>query len=182
MILTDREIRIALEHKAVGIDPLPDLSVAISSTAIDLTLGTSFKIWPELGGVQIRPGQADYSYAKLVNLQKDVPPPFELKPKSFVLAWTAEKVTIPYTSRLAARVEGKSSLARLGISIHVTAPVIHSGFTGQVQLEMFNFGPNTVIFDPGMFVCQLVFEQTAGTPERGYAGMFAQQTQTGLKP
>jgi dCTP deaminase len=94
------------------------------------------------------------------------------------LAWTAERVSIPVNSRLAARVEGKSSLARLGIGIHITAPTVHSGFEGQIQLEMFNFGPNAVTLDTGMRVCQLIFEQTVGTPEKGYAGSFAKQAAT----
>ena len=178
MILTDREIRIALANGVVTIDPLPDLTVAISSTAIDLTLADSFKIWPDTSGMLICPGDPDYSYSKLTGMQQETRGPYELAPAKFVLAWTREKVSIPHNSRLAARVEGKSSLARLGIGIHVTAPVIHSGFTGQIQLEMFNFGPHKVRLDPGMSVCQLVFEQTVGTPERGYGGIFAGQTQT----
>lgn len=181
MILSDREIRIALQDGVLIIDPLPDLSLAISSSAIDLTLADSFRVWPPMGGMSIRPGANDYSYTSIAKLQSEHKGAFTLKPHHFVLAWTSEKVTIPYKSRLAARVEGKSSLARIGISIHVTAPVIHSGFTGQVQLEMFNFGPYEVVLDPGMWVCQLVFEQTAGTPERGYAGMFAEQSAAGLK-
>jgi len=95
---------------------------------------------------------------------------------SFVLAWTAEIVTIPNSSRLAARVEGKSSMARLGVSVHVTAPTIHCGFSGPIQLEMFNFGPHNIILDAGMNICQLVFEQTLGTPEKGYEGIFLNQT------
>jgi dCTP deaminase len=182
MILTDREIRIALHEKSLIIEPTPDLAVAVSSTAIDLTLADSFKEWPAKKGMMIRPGAEGYSYSEFAKLQQDARGPYTLQPQSFVLAWTTERVTIPHTSRLAARVEGKSSLARLGIGIHVTAPIIHSGFTGQIQLEMFNFGPNEVMLDPGMWVCQLVFEQTTGTPERGYAGIFAKQTAGGLKP
>jgi dCTP deaminase len=67
-------------------------------------------------------------------------------------------------------------LARLGVGIHITAPTIHSGFEGQVQLEMFNFGPNTIVLDAGMRICQLIFEQNVGTPEKGYEGSFAKQT------
>jgi dCTP deaminase len=177
MILTDREIRIALRDGAVSIDPQPDLSVAITSTSIDLTLSDTFAEWKSMNGVQIRPGTVGYRYAELARtLQTRSASPYTLKPKNFVLAWTAEKVSIPTRSRLAARVEGKSSLARLGICIHVTAPVIHSGFTGKIQLEMYNFGPHEVVLDAGMWICQLVFEQTAGTPERGYEGLFAGQT------
>jgi dCTP deaminase len=103
---------------------------------------------------------------------------YTFQPGSLLLAYTKERIKIPYTSKLAARVEGKSSLARLGIGVHITAPTIHSGFPGQVQLEMFNFGKHQIILDAGMKICQLIFETTLGTPEAGYAGMFAGQTST----
>jgi dCTP deaminase len=156
VILTDREIRIALKDGAIIIDPQPDLSVAITSTAIDLTLSEVFKEWTPIAGVQISPGTKDYKYSELAKkFQIDAKEPYVLKPKSFVLGWTAEKISIPIKSRLAARVEGKSSLARLGVSIHVTAPVIHSGFKGNIQLEIFNFGPHEIVLNKGMWICQL---------------------------
>jgi dCTP deaminase len=124
-------------------------------------------------GMSIRPGSPGYSYAKIAKLQeKHKSQTYALMPRSFVLAWTREKVNIPYTSRLAARVEGKSSLARLGVSVHVTAPIVHAGFNNVIQLEMYNFGQNEVILDAGMWVCQLVFEYTSGTPDKGYSGIF----------
>ena len=101
--------------------------------------------------------------------------PYTLKPHSLVLGWTIEEVDLPLHSRIAARVEGKSSLARLGVGIHVTAPIIHSGFNGNIQLEIFNNGPLDVVLTEGMYVCQLVFEQTYGTPNKGYDGIFARQ-------
>jgi dCTP deaminase len=177
MILTDRDIRIALRERQIIIDPLPDLSVAVSSTSIDLTLGTTFSEWPCAKGLSIRPGAEGYSYADMAKLQVKAPAgPYALRPGNFVLAWTAQRVEIPYTSRLAARVEGKSSLARLGIAVHTTAPVIHAGFNAPIQLEMCNHGPNEIVLDPGMWVCQLVFEQTSGTPDKGYSGMFQGQS------
>ncbi len=57
----------------------------------------------------------------------------------------------------------------------MTAPTIHSGFSGNIQLEIFNNGPNKIVLDAGMRVCQLVFEQTYGTPVKGYKGLFAGQ-------
>ena len=95
---------------------------------------------------------------------------FELKPKELILAWTAEYVALPTDARLAARVEGKSSLARLGIAIHQTAPTIHAGFKGQIRLEMANHGRVPVLLKTGMRICQLIFELTLGTPEAGYEG------------
>ena len=92
------------------------------------------------------------------------------------MAWTKEFVAIPVHSRLAARVEGKSSLVRLGIAIHLTAPTVHCGFKENIQLEMLNSGPNQIILDAGMRICQLIFEQTVGTPDTGCHGLFLGQT------
>jgi dCTP deaminase len=85
-------------------------------------------------------------------------------------------VNLPYDSRLAARVEGKSSLARLGLGVHITAPTIHAGFEGQIRLELINHGRLPITVKPGMRICQLIFEQTLGTPQRGYHGQFSGQT------
>jgi len=177
MILTDREIEIALDRGRISIEPRP-LRDALSSTSIDLTLASTFAEWSAKPGQAIRPGAHGYVYSQLAkHFQKRIDvDQYALSPGAFVLAWTAERVSIPVDSRLAARVEGKSSLARLGVCVHITAPTIHCGFEGQIQLEMFNFGPNTIILDAGMRVCQLIFEQTVGTPERGYQGSFAKQT------
>jgi dCTP deaminase len=181
MILTDREIQIAIHSNQVQIDPMPDQD-AFSSTSVDLTLGDHFSTWCIPAGMTIAPGARGYKYTDYLSMQKaEVKDRHEIEPQSFVLAWTKEKVRIPIQSRLAARVEGKSSLARLGIGIHVTAPTIHCGFEGQVQLEIFNFGPHTVRLDAGMKICQLIFEQTIGTPNKGYEGMFSKQTSDTLK-
>ena len=176
MILTDREILSALSSKHIFIDPLPPAD-AYSSTTVDLTLAGKFTTWDASPGVSIRPGKAGHKYSHLAKFQTSInAAQYELKSMSFVLAWTAEEVKIPNASRLAARVEGKSSIARLGISVHITAPTIHSGFEGQVQLEMFNFGPHDIVLDAGMRICQLVFEQTLGTPDKGYQGAFLHQS------
>lgn len=183
MILTDREIEIALSQRQIIIDPpIVDLKEALSSTSLDLTLSNRFGEWSERPGMPIRPGATGYKYdltaAFRTELTQDQ---YTLKSKCFVLAWTSEFVELPIHSRIAARVEGKSSLARLGVSVHVTAPTIHSGFEGNIQLEMFNFGPMDIILDKGMKVCQLIFEHTAGTPLKGYSGIFSGQTPTGGK-
>jgi dCTP deaminase len=86
VILTDREIRIALRDRALVIDPQPDLTVAITSTSIDLTLSDAFAEWKAMSGVQIRPGAPGYSYAELAKtLQTRLSSPYLLKPKNFVL-------------------------------------------------------------------------------------------------
>jgi dCTP deaminase len=98
-----------------------------------------------------------------------------LKHGDFVSAWTREVVSLPVHARLAARVEGKGSLTHLGIGVHLTAPTIYCGFSGPIQLEMLNSGPHEIILDAGMRICQLIFETTTGTPEKGYQGLFLNQ-------
>jgi len=110
---------------------------------------------------------------------------FRIEPPPFVLGWTLEKLKLPFRSRLAARVEGKSSLARLGIGVHVTAPTIHAGFGDKsgdpdypgtpIQLEIWNVGPLPILLTKGMRICQLIFEEVHGTPDKGYSGIFAEQ-------
>jgi dCTP deaminase len=107
-----------------------------------------------------------------------VPIPAEgylLQPNHLVLAWTREYVNLVSHNRVAARVEGKSSLARFGLGIHVTAPTIHAGFDGHIRLEMVNHGKIPIRLRTGMRICQLIFEQTLGTPEKGYQGQFSGQ-------
>src|SRR5262249_40260589 len=129
--------------------------------------------------ILVSPGAPDYRFQRVAD-EHSTPHEFGvdgyvLEPGRFILAWTHERVELPVENGLAARVEGKSSVARLGIGIHVTAPTIHAGFRGEIQLEMFNFGALNVRLVPGMRVCQLIFEQSLGTPEKAYAGMFANQ-------
>jgi dCTP deaminase len=191
MILSDREIRAALERGAIRITPFSSPQ-AFSSTALDLTLGAELRIWEPAPGMtlpKIRPHVPDFKVGQLLEqLTRVLQIPaggYELLPGRFVLGWTAERVHLPHRSRLAARVEGKSSMARLGLGIHVTAPTIHAGFGATegvsdppgtaIQLEIWNIGSLSIILDPGLPICQLIFEEVHGTPERGYTGQFAAQ-------
>ncbi len=181
MILTDREIQIALETKQIIVDPLPPPS-AFSSTTLDLTLSPDVRLFKKTtSGLQthVDPAAEGFTSTNVLNEITEqhiiLPEGFKLEPKMFLLMWTAEFISLPITSRIAARVEGKSSLARLGVGVHVTAPTIHAGFSGQVQLEVFNHGPLPVLLRSGMKVCQLVFEQTLGVAQKGYSGQFIGQ-------
>lgn len=182
MVLTDREIQSCIASGQITINPPPN-ELAYSSTSLDLTLGKFVQEWrtsPVKGVDQIvSPGDPNYVYSDFAN-KFSVPlqiraDGYVLEPHTFVQAETVEAVTLPTTSRIAARVEGKSSLARLGIGIHVTAPTIHAGFVGTIKLELCNHGPLKVKLLPGMRVCQLIFEQTLGTAEKGYEGQFYRQ-------
>ena len=181
MILTDREIQIAIDRKIIVIDPPPQ-EKAFSSTSIDLTLDPILSLFhDEKAGLErvVDPGHASFDHeSALTELTRNhtiTGEGYVFNPGALVLAWTHEYVKLNTEARLAARVEGKSSLARLGIGVHVTAPPIHAGFDGRIRLEMINHGKVPVRLRPGMRICQLIFEQTLGTPERGYKGRFSGQ-------
>jgi dCTP deaminase len=198
MILSDREIRAALERGAVRIVPAPSLE-AFSSTALDLTLGSELRVRPVFANglpeTRVRPKSPGFTITRVLEqLTQPLRIPAEgygLLSGSFVLGWTAERIQLPHRSRLAGRVEGKSSLARLGIGIHVTAPTIHAGFGTKeednnyegsaLQLEIWNVGSLTTVLDPGLPICRLIFEEVHGTPEKGYSGRFSVQG-PGLPP
>lgn len=184
MVLTDREIQAAIRCNQISINPSPH-AVAYSSTSVDLTFGRYIRIWKQIHsrGVEspiVCPSAEGYKFADFSREYSDLKEldeqGFVLEPNIFILGWTSEDIDLPVTSRLAARVEGKSSLARLGISVHMTAPTIHAGFTGQIQLEICNHGTLRVKLTPGLPVCQLILEQTLGTPDKGYVGQFQGQT------
>lgn len=176
MILTDREMMIAIRCDQLIIDPVPP-DTSFTSTSVDLTLADDGLEWTSTGGIQIRPGHNDYKYSNMAaTFQRPVKVAgYVLKPTNFLLGWTRERIGLPTNSRLAARVEGKSSLARLGICVHLTAPTIHAGFDAPVQLEIVNFGPHEIVLNSGMRICQLIVEQILGTPHAGYAGQFMHQ-------
>lgn len=182
MVLTDREIQIAIEQNQIVIEPAPKPEM-YSSTTVDLTLDPILTVYDdeELGlGITPDPAHPGYDHERAIQKitkQHEISSDgFVLHPKKFILAWTSEYLELPIKSRVAARIEGKSSLARLGVGVHVTAPIIHAGFKGQVRLEMMNHGLFPVRLRTGMKICQLCFETTLGTPVAGYEGRFAGQT------
>jgi dCTP deaminase len=203
VILCDREIMLALEQGRLIIDPKPD-QARIDSTSIDLRLGKTLDRWhfpppnPAIGQqpLRFRPGFPGFKFSELetqytqpVSIEAsgfDLPP---TAPDNFILAWTWEKIYLPHTSRLCARVEGKSSLGRMGIGVHVTAPTIHAGFGynednpsehgRSLRLEIWNVGPLPVELIAGMRICQLILEEVREVPWEGYRGQFNLQ---GPKP
>jgi len=194
MILCDREIRAAMDRQSLRIQPIPAPHLW-TSTALDLTLDGQIRRWkdPSTAGMQsvIVPASKEFNFTELADKHTDTVDytqvgHYDLKPKEFILGWTFERIQLPHASRIAARVEGKSSLSRLGMGVHVTAPTIHAGFgydparpdvLQPIQLEIWNVGTLTIRLIKGMSICQLIFEEVHGTPDKGYRGMFASQAQ-----
>jgi dCTP deaminase len=199
MILSDREIKLALHRDHLRITPRPP-DRAIASTSIDLTLHEEISFWTRQAkgngpAPVVYPSQPEFDVARLLRDHGTTlilpTEGFVLKPGAFVLGWTEERIRLPHASRLAARVEGRSSLARLGVGVHVTAPTSHAGFGAtedpqhpgtRIRLEICNCGPLQVCLQKGMKVCQLILEEVHGTPDKGYEGVFAAQAPEGVPP
>jgi dCTP deaminase len=188
MILSDREIRLAIARGAIGLTPcpLPD-SPRWSSTTLDLLLDGELRVWGPLnsptGSDIVDPMGPGYNSNLLIaqhTIPVDCSGGFVLEPRAFVLGWTVERLRLPHEARIGARVEGKSSHARIGVGVHVTAPTIHPGFGSAaagspIRLEIWNAGTLRVRLTKGMPICQLIFEEVHGVPEMGYQGQFRTQ-------
>jgi dCTP deaminase len=194
MILSDREARAAVQRRMIWVTPCPPPSdKRWSSTTLDLTLGPEIRPWSALdtagADVTIDPSSQEFNSNELIR-QLTQPQScdgegYVVQPRTFVLGWTLEKIKLPHTSRIGARVEGKSSLARIGLGIHVTAPTIHPGFGekaddpefegSEVRLEIWNISPLKIRLKRGMPICQIIFEEVHGIPEGPYAGQYAVQ-------
>jgi dCTP deaminase len=180
LILTDREIKIHLGRGTIVIDPPP---VAYDSTAVDLTLDPVIKKFKTLSsGIEtvVDPVNANFQDEQILEgiteTENMGAAGYVLVPSTFILGWTAEYIDLKVDTRIAARIEGKSSIARLGIAVHMTAPTIHAGFEGQIRLEIANHGLYPVRLRPNMRICQLIFEMTLGAPEKASPSQFAGQT------
>jgi dCTP deaminase len=182
MILADREVKAALDCGHLAVIPRPeDDSARWSPTTLDLTLDDEVRQWRGSAGssqrVDIAPGRGiDFNaLLRQHSTAHSCENGYVIEPGGFVLGWTAEKITIHPHAGIGARVEGKSSLARLGLGIHVTAPTIHPGFEGPIRLEIWNIGPLRIELRKGMAICQIIFEKVFGLPTGRYEGQFLRQ-------
>jgi len=163
MVLSDRDIKKYLDGGRIKIYPRPDLDAQLGSCSVDLRLGNSFRIFEHSRYPYIDPyGKTNSSdITKVINIPKGKS--FILAPGDFVLATTIESFQLP--DDLLARLEGRSSLGRLGIVVHSTASVFEPGWRGKVVMELGNLGKMPVALYPGMRVCALTFE-TLSSPSQ----------------
>ncbi len=157
MILSDRDIIAKIEAGEIHIEsPNPHWKGQIGASSIDMRLGKFFKVY-EHGKFPVLDPLIMKSTDEITRLieVKDGEA-FIVQPGEFVLGVTLEKVGLP--DDIVARVEGRSSLGRLGIIIHSTAGFVDAGFMGTITLEITNINRMPVALYPGMRVCQLAFE------------------------
>ena len=162
MLLSDRDIRAELERERVRLDPYDPSMVQPSS--IDVRLDRYFRLFDNHKYPFIDPAADQPELTRLVETPADEP--FILHPGEFVLGSTYERVTLP--DDVAARLEGKSSLGRLGLLTHPTAGFIDPGFTGHVTLELSNVATLPIKLWPGMKIGQLCFFRLSSPAEHPY--------------
>ena len=151
MILSDRTIREELAAGRIGIDPLDESCIQPSS--VDLRLDRLFRVFLNHTTPVIDVKQDLTDLTRLVEIGED--DAFILHPGEFVLGSTAEQVTLP--DDIVARIEGKSSLGRLGLLIHSTAGFIDAGFSGHLTLELSNVANLPITLYPDMKIGQISF-------------------------
>ena len=152
MLLCDRDILARVDAGDIGLDPFDPVLVQPSS--VDVRLDRYFRLFDNHRYPAIDPAEEQPELTRLVEV--DAAEAFVLHPGEFVLASTLEVVTL--ASDLAARVEGKSSLGRLGLLTHATAGFVDPGFSGHVTLELSNVATLPIKLWPGMKIGQLCFQ------------------------
>ncbi|CAA9577241.1 MAG: Deoxycytidine triphosphate deaminase (dUMP-forming) [uncultured Thermomicrobiales bacterium] len=163
MILSDGTIRRLLADSRLVIDPLEDSQIQPAS--VDIRLGSTFLAFRRHTSECIDPREMNDALMEPMTVDNDRP--FILHPGEFVLGTTLERLTLP--NDIVARVEGKSSLGRLGLLIHATAGFVDAGWTnGQITLELSNVAPLPIKLWPGMKIGQLSFMQMDAPAERPY--------------
>ncbi len=162
MVLSDRTIRGEIEAGRIQIDPFEPAMVQPSS--VDVRVDRKFRVFHNARYPYIDVRQPMDDLTELVVAEGERP--FILHPGEFVLGQTLERVTLP--DDLVARLEGKSSLGRLGLLIHSTAGFVDSGFSGNLTLELSNVANLPITIYHGMPIGQLSFMRMDGPVERPY--------------
>ena len=162
MLMSDRDIRAEIEAGRIGLEPL-EMGL-LQPSSFDVRLDRFFRLFDNHKYAYIDPAENQSDLTRLVEVAADEA--FILHPGEFVLGSTYEFVTLP--DNIAARLEDKSSLGRLGLLTHSTAGFVDPGFTGHVTLELANVSNLPIKLWPGMKVGQLCFFQLSSPSETPY--------------
>jgi dCTP deaminase len=162
VLLSDRDLRKEIEAGRLVVDPYDQAMLQPSS--IDIRLDRFFRVFDNTKYTHIDPAVRQDELTSLVEKTDDEP--FVLHPGEFVLGSTYESVSLP--DDLAGRLEGKSSLGRLGLLTHSTAGFIDPGFSGHITLELSNVANLPITLWPGMKIGQLCLFQLTSAAEHPY--------------
>lgn len=162
MVLSDRSIKEQIRDGRIRIEPLdPD---DIQPSSVDVHLAERFRVFRNSRYPYIDPAVEQSGLMELVSASREAP--FVLHPGEFVLGATIERLVLP--DDIVARLEGKSSLGRLGLLIHSTAGYVDPGWDGTLTLELSNVANLPIVLTPGMPIGQLSFMRMTTPVERPY--------------
>ena len=169
MILCDDDIEKRIDERSLVLKPFD--RKLIGPNSIDLRLGNEFRIFKHIAKTHIDPlnDSEDYTELKVINNGEF----FILHPNEFILATTHEWIEMP--NDLAANLDGRSSLGRLGIIIQ-TAAMVDAGFKGKLTLEVANIGKMPVKIYPRMKICKLTLHKLSKPCKNPYSGKYQGQT------
>jgi dCTP deaminase len=162
VLLSDRDIKAELGSGRIGLEPF-ELEM-VQPSSVDVRLDRFFRLFDNHKYPFIDPAEDQPELTRFVEVDSDQP--FILHPGEFVLGSTFELVSLP--DDVAARLEGKSSLGRLGLLTHSTAGFIDPGFSGHVTLELSNVATLPIKLWPGMKIGQMCFFRLSSPAERPY--------------
>jgi len=162
VVLSDRTIREQLLAGRIRIDPVDERDIQPSS--VDLHLGSRFRVFRNSRYPYIDPSMDQVGLMDMV--ESSTEEPFVLHPGEFVLGATVERLALP--DDIVARLEGKSSLGRLGLLIHSTAGYIDPGWEGTITLELSNVANLPIVLTPGMAIGQVSFMLMTTPVDRPY--------------
>jgi dCTP deaminase len=166
MVLADIDIKVALKKGKIKITPEPNLKEQLGSCSLDLHLGNTFRVFEHSTNAFIDATKKDINKEITREIKLKRGEKFIMQPGDFVLAITEERVKI--SPSLMGRLEGKSSLGRLGIVVHSTASVFDPGWDGKPVLELGNLGRMAVALTIGQKICAMTFEELSSPAEVPY--------------
>ena len=162
MVLSDRTILQLIGEGRIGVEPFDRADVQPSS--IDLRLGADFQVFRNSRYPYIDPAREQPGLTERVTASREEP--FVLHPGEFALGTTIERIALP--SDIVGRLEGKSSLGRLGLLIHSTAGYVDPGWEGTLTLELSNVANLPIVLTPGMPIGQISFTAMTTDVDRPY--------------
>jgi dCTP deaminase len=186
-VLSNRAFVEALDAGKLVIEPRPEPAPGEPGTPYD-TISVDLRLGPEIyvprKGMNLSFDLRGSGLARTLEAvyeRREIPETgLPLEPRQLILGNTIERVELPLVDGcLAARIEGRSSLARTGLLVHFTAPTIHPGFSGHITLEIINLGEIPLTLRPRQRVCQLIVETVDGSPVRADSQFQGQSLPTG---
>ena len=162
MVLSDRDIKAEMAAGRIVIEPLE--AQDIQPASVDVRLGSSFRVFQNTTHAYIDPAEDQSELTRAVEVPDGGQ--FVLHPGQFVLGTTLERIAVP--DDILGKLEGKSTLGRLGLMIHSTAGYVDPGWDGEITLELSNVATLPIILHPGMRIGQMSFERMSSPAERPY--------------